>query len=80
MVLKDTLPLEMDDEEVDEGHDDPALAVARQRPYLEASTTPAYRVVQRFVTAAVLYFATKGENWESLGERSALRPAYPVRC
>eukprot|EP00571_Detonula_confervacea_P001268 CAMPEP_0172318428 /NCGR_PEP_ID=MMETSP1058-20130122/34838_1 /TAXON_ID=83371 /ORGANISM="Detonula confervacea, Strain CCMP 353" /LENGTH=606 /DNA_ID=CAMNT_0013033261 /DNA_START=1 /DNA_END=1821 /DNA_ORIENTATION=- len=78
LVLRDTLPLAVMDEDDEQqqsngggdnnGDDDP-LAIPsttnepKTRPYLE-TTTPAYRVAQRFA-AAVVYYATNGTNWET---------------
>lgn len=75
LVLRDTLPLAMKDEDDEQsngsgGGDDDPLAIpgnvnnaAQTRPYLE-TTTPAYRVAQRFAAAAIFY-ATNGTNWET---------------
>lgn len=77
LVLRDTLPLAVMDEDDEQqqsngngGGDDDPLAIsgtvnnaAKTRPYLE-TTTPAYRVAQRYA-AAVVYYATDGTNWET---------------
>jgi len=77
LVLRDTLPLALMDEDDEQqqsngngGGDDDTLAIpgtvnnaAKTRPYLE-TTTPAYRVAQRYA-AAVVYYATDGTNWET---------------
>mmetsp|Transcript_18584 Transcript_18584/g.33626 ORF Transcript_18584/g.33626 Transcript_18584/m.33626 type:complete len:507 (+) Transcript_18584:99-1619(+) len=71
LVLRDFLPMAVMDEEDDEptnnnnGGDDDPLATSNEprRPYL-TTTSPAYRVAQRFATT-VLYYATDGGNWET---------------
>lgn len=77
LFYEDTLPVSImdEDEEGDstydeDAEDDPTAIVdrpnptnnrPRQKPYLSTST-PAYRVAQRFA-AAVLYYAAEGDNW-----------------
>ncbi|KAL9182310.1 hypothetical protein ACHAXT_012962 [Thalassiosira profunda] len=77
LVLRDTLPLEVLDQNQEGANatDDLLLneengEVGRTRPYI-SKTTPAYRVAQRFAVA-VLFYAANGRDWDNA--RSWMEP------